>query len=61
MKPIKYSPFANTYGSLILVQDGDGQFYLCMQDCMGDDHFGPLTQEQVNAFNILCEVPESNK
>ena len=61
MKTVKHSPFSNTYGTLILVQDVDDKYYLRMQDCMGDDLFGPLTQEQIDAFHVLCEVPESDK
>ena len=61
MNLIKRSPFSNTYGSLILVQDVDGKYYLHMQDCIADDLFGPLTQEQIDAFHVLCDVPESDK
>jgi hypothetical protein len=53
---IKQSPFTNTYGSLNLVKGDDGNFYLEMEDPQGDDLYGPLTDEQVEAFHLLCEV-----
>lgn len=53
---IKESPFCNTYGSLNLVKGDDGNFYLEMEDPQGDDLYGPLTEEQVDAFHLLCEV-----
>lgn len=53
---IKDSPFGNTYGGLSLVLGDDGQRYLEMQDCFGPDYFGPLTDEQVAAFYVLCDV-----
>lgn len=53
---IKESPFCNTYGSLNLVKGDDENFYLEMEDPQGDDIYGPLTEEQVKAFYLLCEV-----
>lgn len=53
---IKESPFRNTYGSLSLVYDDEGNKYLEMEDCFGPDLFGPLTDEQEQAFYTLCEV-----
>jgi len=54
---IKESQFANTYGGLSLVRVTNGQQYLEMQDCFGPEYFGPLTEEQISAFETLCEVP----
>ena len=55
---IRESPFANTYGGLSLVRDEKNQqFFLEMEDCFGPLYFGPLTEEQTNAFHILCQVP----
>ncbi len=53
---ISQSPFVNTYGGLSLILGDDGQRYLEMSDCFGPDYFGPLTEEQVAAFYVLCEV-----
>ncbi|HET8688206.1 MAG TPA: hypothetical protein VFM18_16350 [Methanosarcina sp.] len=54
---ISHSEFRNTYGGLDLIEK-DGQKYLMMEDCFGPDYFGPLTEEQINAFNVLCKVPK---
>ena len=52
------SPFANTYGSLCLVEEASGKKFLLMQDCCRPyDRWGPLTEEQVAAFHLLCEIP----
>ena len=56
MKTLKNSPFANTYGGLRLVENDKGQRLLEMEDCFGSDYFGPLTDEQVEAFEMLCDV-----
>jgi hypothetical protein len=56
MTKIKESPFTNTYGSLNLVRGESGNFYLEMEDALGNDLYGPLTDEQVKAFHLLCEV-----
>ncbi len=53
---IKQSPFTNTYGSLNLVRGESGKFYIEMEDQQGDELYGPLTDEQVEAFNLLCEL-----
>ena len=58
MKQIKESPFGNTYGSLALVEDNEGNKFLEMDDCFGPDCFGPLTEKQIDAFYVLCEVSE---
>ena len=58
-KSIKGSPFCNTYGRLTLVLGDDGQKYLEMDDCCGPDYFGPLTEDQLVAFHVLCEVKEA--
>ena len=34
----------------------DDAHYLKMGDCFGPDYFGPLTKEQITAFNVLLEV-----
>lgn len=47
---------SNYYGGLSLVTR-DGEFYLCMGDCSGDDFTGPLTMQQVEAFCTLFEIP----
>ncbi len=59
-KIIKESPFVNTYGRLILVEDENGDKYLEMGDCFGPDYFGPLSDEQVKAFYLLCELELEN-
>lgn len=53
---IQDSPFCNTYGGLVLVLGDDGHRYLEMEDCIGPEYFGPLTDEQVAAFYALCDV-----
>lgn len=53
---VKNSFYRNTYGGLDLIKGENDKFYLKMQDCFGPDFFGPLTDEQINAFYILCEV-----
>jgi hypothetical protein len=58
IETVRASDFSNTYGGLDLVKDGDGVLYLRMSDCMGDSFFGPLTQDQVAAFELLCNAPE---
>lgn len=56
---IKESPFYNGYGGLDLVKDDEGNLWLRMSDSiMGDDFFGPLSLEQVAAFELLCQAPE---
>jgi hypothetical protein len=55
---VKSSPFQNTYGGLDLVKNGEGKLFLRMQDCSGNDYYGPLTQDQVSAFYVLCELKE---
>lgn len=55
---IKESPFGNTYGGLTLVTGEDGKRYLEMEDCFGLDYFGPLNDEQVAAFYVLCDVEQ---
>jgi hypothetical protein len=50
-----YSPFCNTYGGLDLHYI-NGVPVLRMGDCIGNDYFGPLTAEQVEAFHTLCGV-----
>lgn len=57
-KLVKESPFGNTYGGLELHQDEGGLFFLRMDDPMGGSEFGPLTNEQVEAFHTLCDAPE---
>ena len=56
------SPFRNTYGGLDLFwREDDGgelQPFLSMEDCFGPDIFGPLTENQLEAFYVLCEVKE---
>jgi hypothetical protein len=52
----KMSQFGNTYGNLSIGTGDDGKKYLEMQDCFGPDYFGPLTDEQVSAFYLLCRV-----
>lgn len=54
-----YSPFGNFDGGLLLCSF-DGVPYLRMEDSTGDDYFGPLTAEQVEAFHVLCGVTESD-
>ena len=56
---IERSPFGNTYGSLNMVRQQDGKLYLRMEDCFDPDYFGPLNDEQVAAFKLLCQVPEA--
>jgi hypothetical protein len=56
---ISQSPFVNTYGGLALVNNEAGELFLRMQDCFGHDVFGPLTEEQVKAFHVLCKVEEA--
>ncbi len=54
---IQESQFCNTYGHLVLVRV-KGKNYLLMEECVGGNYFGPLTDKQVEAFKILCDVPE---
>ena len=54
---LESSPFGNTYGGLSLVLGEDHERYLEMEDCFGPDYYGPLTDEQVAAFLLLCELP----
>jgi hypothetical protein len=56
---LKDSPFANTYGGLVLVVAEDGQHYLEMQDCFGPSYYGPLSTEQLAAFHVLADVPDA--
>lgn len=56
MQVVKDSPFGNTYGNLRLVVDLSGALFLEMMDCQGGDCWGPLTDEQVQAFYVLCDV-----
>lgn len=56
-KHISSSPFSNTYGGLKLFKGSDGQHYLEMYDCSGPAYWGPLSPEQVQAFNVLKEAP----
>jgi len=57
MELILNSQFANTYGGLSLRKDVDtGKLYLQMDDCLGPEVWGPLTDEQVTAFHTLCKV-----
>ena len=56
VEKIKQSQFVNTYGGLSLVMR-NGERFLVMEDCICDEYFGPLTDEQVAAFDALCEVP----
>ena len=60
MKKIKESPFENAYGGLsLVVEETTGKRYLDMDGADGSGGtFGPLTDEQVAAFFLLCEVPE---
>lgn len=53
---VKRSPFRNAYGHLLLVEGGDGNKYLAMQDCGEPEYFGPLTSEQVTAFEVLINA-----
>lgn len=52
------SPFVNTYGGLSLVEGDDGNHYLEMCDCFGQNYFGPLTEAQKDAFFTLRDVQE---
>lgn len=52
------SPFGNTYGSLSMVTSESGEQFLIMEDAFNDDVFGPLTEEQLAAFNVLLNVQE---
>lgn len=54
---LESSPFSNTYGGLSLVLGEDLEHYLEMEDCLGPDYYGPLTDEHVAAFMLLCELP----
>lgn len=56
---IESSPFGNSYGGLSLALGEDGKKYLVMDDCSGPDYYGPLTEEQVAAFYLLCDVPDA--
>ena len=56
---VKDSEFTNEYGGLSLVRFND-KLYLCMEDCFRDKYFGPLTNAQVTAFNLICDVQETN-
>lgn len=56
VETIKESPFGNTYGGLSLALGDDGKKYLVMDDCFGPVYHGPLTDEQVAAFYLLCDV-----
>lgn len=54
---VKTSSFGNTYGGLSLVrQIKTGDRFLEMEDCFGPEYHGPLTEEQVAAFLLLCEL-----
>ncbi len=53
---IKKSNFTNTYGGLNLILGDDGKMYLEMQDCDSCEIYGPLTDEDVKAFLLLCKV-----
>jgi hypothetical protein len=57
---LRNSNFSNTYGGLSLVQYKDKK-YLCMDDCFGPSYFGPLNQEEISAFDILCRIPLAKK
>jgi len=59
MKFIRESNFCNTYGGLSLVEDEEGRRFLKMEDCFGPDYYGPMSDADVEAFNRLCELPES--
>jgi hypothetical protein len=56
---IEQSPFANSHGGLDLVRKEDGSLYLRMEGDIQDRYFGPLTEEQLSAFKLLCMVPEA--
>ena len=53
---IAESPFGNTYGGLDMILRNDGKLYLKMGDCLGDKYYGPLNDEQVKAFMVICQV-----
>lgn len=53
---VQRSPFRNTYGSLELVVDAEGNHWLRMGDCFGPDFHGPLTPEHIAAFKLLAEL-----
>ncbi len=53
----KESPFGNTYGSLCMYEY-NGRQYLHVQDCFSNGYFGPLTNEEIKAFDVLCNVKE---
>lgn len=55
---IKESPFGNQYGSLVLIEYDNGDKCLEMEDCCHSSYFGPLTDEHVCAFDVLCGVNE---
>jgi len=56
VKTIKSSQFVNTYGGLSLVEDENGKKHLEMEDCFGPSLWGPLTEEEIEAFYTLCGV-----
>ena len=58
-KTLESSPFGNTYGGLSLVLGEDLKKYLEMEDCVSSDYYGPLTDEQVAAFLLLCDLPRA--
>ena len=50
------SSFGNTYGVLSMVRDSEGDLFLKMEDCSGDDYHGPLTPIEAAAFTLLAEA-----
>ena len=55
-KVITESQYSNTYGGLDLVEI-NGEHFLELDDCFGPTLWGPLTGEQLAAFDALLEVP----
>lgn len=52
------SHFSNTYGGLGLIKATTGEHFLEMGDCMGPCYFGPLSEDEIKAFNLLVKVKE---
>jgi len=50
------SPFVNESGGLVLMEFENVAF-LKMQSACEDRWFGPLTENQVSSFKLLCDVP----
>lgn len=59
---VKCSQYGNTYGSLKMIHnETSGEYFLQMDDCFGPDFFGPLTEDQKLAFEVLLDVPQTNR